>query len=271
MNVQDYIESGSIESCMLQLASEREQRELDRLCAEYPEIQAARDAFEASLERAALEGAVAPPAFIRDAALSVIHDTAQPAKKSTDRLIRDDGQATVRRFNWTKLAIAASLLLLAGSTALNVYLYNQFKTSQELYSSLLARQQEMANSNKAIQVRLSLAEKEMEMMKDPNMLLVKMGDVNNTNSMGTVYWDARSKNVYLLVNHLPKPQAGQQYQLWAMVDGKPVDAGMVEMDSNKALLPMKNIPKAEAFAITLEKAGGSPTPTLTAMYVMGKV
>jgi anti-sigma-K factor RskA len=37
------------------------------------------------------------------------------------------------------------------------------------------------------------------------------------------------------------------------------------------LIPMKNIPKAEAFAITLEKAGGSPTPTLTAMYVMGKV
>jgi len=34
---------------------------------------------------------------------------------------------------------------------------------------------------------------------------------------------------------------------------------------------MKNIPKAQAFAITLEKKGGSVTPTLSAMYVMGKV
>ena len=70
---------------------------------------------------------------------------------------------------------------------------------------------------------------------------------------------------------MPQPQAGQQYQLWAIVDGKPVDAGMVEIDPGKALHRMKNIPKAEAFAITLEKAGGSPTPTLTAMFVMGKV
>ena len=28
--------------------------------------------------------------------------------------------------------------------------------------------------------------------------------------------------------------------------------------------------KADAFAITLEKAGGSPTPTKNEMYVLGK-
>ena len=34
---------------------------------------------------------------------------------------------------------------------------------------------------------------------------------------------------------------------------------------------MKNIPAASMFAITLEKSGGSETPTLSEMYVAGKV
>ena len=43
-----------------------------------------------------------------------------------------------------------------------------------------------------------------------------------------------------------------QYQLWAIADGKPVNAGMYteEKDSKVAL---SKIPKAQAFAITLEK------------------
>jgi anti-sigma-K factor RskA len=34
---------------------------------------------------------------------------------------------------------------------------------------------------------------------------------------------------------------------------------------------MKSFGSAQAFAITLEKAGGSPTPTMDEMYVMAKV
>ncbi len=61
-----------------------------------------------------------------------------------------------------------------------------------------------------------------------------------------------------------------QYQLWAIADGKPVNAGMYteEKDSKIALA---NIPKAQAFAITLEKKGGSPVPTMENMYVMGEI
>jgi anti-sigma-K factor RskA len=53
------------------------------------------------------------------------------------------------------------------------------------------------------------------------------------------------------------------------VNGKPEDAGL--MSNCDGVCKMKNIPKAEAFAITLEKKGGSPTPNLASMFVMGKV
>jgi anti-sigma-K factor RskA len=112
------------------------------------------------------------------------------------------------------------------------------------------------------------------MMKDPSMAIVKMSAVATSpahTSMATVYWNTESKDVYLLVNKLPKPVSDKQYQLWAIVDGKPVDAGTFEMPEGVSFVKLKTIPKADAFAITLEKKGGSATPDMEAMYVMGKV
>jgi anti-sigma-K factor RskA len=88
--------------------------------------------------------------------------------------------------------------------------------------------------------------------------------------MATLFWDTKTKDVYIMPNKLPKVEDDKQYQLWALVDGKPVDAGVLDPRCG-SVCKMKNIPAAQAFAITLEKAGGSPTPTLSAMYVMGKV
>jgi anti-sigma-K factor RskA len=70
-------------------------------------------------------------------------------------------------------------------------------------------------------------------------------------------------------NKMPQAASGKQFQLWAIVDNKPVDAGVI--DACTGLCKMKNIPRASAFAITLEKKGGSATPSLDQMYVLGKV
>lgn len=267
MNVQEYIESGSIESCVLGLADAGEQQELERMCATYPEVLAAREAFEASLEASAMAGAVTPPPALRESIFSALKNepgtTTAPAPVITLEKKPSSG--------WKKYLAAASLILLAGSAALNIYLYNRYQRSALLYKDLLAQQQQLAENSNSIQTRLNQLENDLGRIRNPNVQPIKMTAVNNSNSLTTVYWNPASAEVYLLVNQLPKPAAGKQYQLWAIVDGKPVDAGMIDLEPKEGLVKMKNIPKAEAFAITLEQAGGSPSPTLTAMYVLGKV
>jgi len=61
VNVQEYISSGIVESYVLGLASQEEQREFEQNCAQYPEILEARIAFETSLEQQAMNNAVIPP------------------------------------------------------------------------------------------------------------------------------------------------------------------------------------------------------------------
>lgn len=78
----------------------------------------------------------------------------------------------------------------------------------------------------------------------------------------------------LNVENLPMPPSGKQYQLWALKDGKPIDAGVFDMipgtEGDMHMMPV-TIADADAFAVTLEKKGGSPSPTLTQLYAMGKI
>jgi anti-sigma-K factor RskA len=66
-----------------------------------------------------------------------------------------------------------------------------------------------------------------------------------------------------MVNNLPQPASDKQYQLWALLNGQPIDLGMIEVKQERLLYRMKNVQNAQAFAITLEPKGGSPAPTST--------
>jgi anti-sigma-K factor RskA len=72
---------------------------------------------------------------------------------------------------------------------------------------------------------------------------------------------------------LPQAPADKQYQLWAIVDGVPQDAGVItKNDKTIRIQKMKSFGniKVNAFAITLEKEGGNPTPK-GQMYVLGNL
>lgn len=291
MNIQEYISSGIIESCVLGLADPEERKEFERLVDQYPELREAKNAFEIALENNLQFGTITPPAHIKSKIFSEIemesHDTSPSfsgggshippviggaAERSDGGRQRSSGM--VIRKDFTRFLAAAAVILLLMSTALNFYFFYRYKEYNDKYQSLIASQTELASHNQILQTRLLEYEKTMDMMKDPAMYIVKMPAAASSPDPGsatTVYWDTRTKDVYLAINRLPNPEANQQYQLWAIVDGKPVDAGVFEMKEGAGMTKMKNIPKAEAFAITLEKKGGSPTPTMDKMYVMGKV
>jgi anti-sigma-K factor RskA len=89
---------------------------------------------------------------------------------------------------------------------------------------------------------------------------LKSGD---NSAYAIVYWDtvSASKDVYLMINNLPQPASDKQYQLWALLNGQPIDLGMIEVKQQRLLYRMKNVQNAQAFAITLEPKGGSDQPT----------
>ncbi len=253
MNIQAYISSGIIESYVLGLASPEERTEFEQNCALYPELVEARTAFELALEQQALSAATPAPAFIKE---NVLQEISKGTKIIPLQPVYGRGSRI-----W-KYAAAAAILLLAGSLTWNISQLNQNKT--------LAANLEKANDNIT-----GLVAEIGKLQQNPNIKMASLkGMEASPQSYATVYWDTASHDVYLLANNLPAPPSDKQYQLWALLDGQPVDLGMMDYDvrQKKLLVRMKNVGNAQAFAITLErmdrpdlsKPGGK-------MYVMGKL
>lgn len=249
-----------MESYVLGLATEAERTEFEQACTAHPELAAHRDAFERSLENQLLADAVAPPAFLR---VRVMEAAQPPATEAGEQ--KEVHQAPVRRMNaWAWLAAAC----FAGLLAVGYWAFSTNKKYEDAVAQHAATEQQL----RADYAELARMREDADVMRNPNVKMTALrGTPNSPQALSTVFWDSTTKDVYLFVNNLPQAPTQKQYQLWALLDGKPIDLGMLVPKEQRLLVKMKNVQNAQAFAITLEPAGGSASPTLEAMYVSGNL
>lgn len=276
MGASSYISSGLIEAYVSGLASSSEREELERAMAQYPEVAAEYNHCQLDMEQYIGLQSVPPPATIKQSLFAQL-DTEETARANgtyvdEDAVAEEPVHRVLVSSAWRWIAAAASIFL-AGSVLLN---YNQFISNKDLkgqIAEMAASNTSMAAETNVFRTRMEQAEQNLHLVQDPSMKTVKMpGTKAFPNSLATVYWNQSSKEVFVMVNNLPEPAADKQYQLWAIVDGKPVDMGVFETGAAAAIMQkMKSVDNADMFAVTLEKKGGNPEPTLDQMYVAGKI
>lgn len=267
MDIREYIQSGMIEQYVLGLATPVEVAELEQLRDQYPELREALLNFELSFEEHVRANAIQPSASLKASIEKELfgnnYNTASGMEKSFAAATREKVTPVYNIGLWKYLA-AACIVLLIVSTALNFYFYSGFKNTQQQYQALLAERNTLQANNASYKQSLDL-------FGDSSMRRIDLNAIpGKENNFATVLWSKKSNEVYLYSNNLQQTPAGKQYQLWAIVNGKPVSAGVVTNCLGVCKMTAK-FDHAEAFAITLEKEGGSETPTLSEMYVLGKV
>lgn len=248
---------------VLGLAGQKEREEFEELCARYPELVAARNAYEEKLEGFYMQHAstIVLPVGLRRSLMEAIETNSHNQTKPTNVITMENANRPVRRTNW--LAVASVILLIAVA-----YFAWQSHSQNEELKKANAELRTRADSTDAI---LNQILAEQKVFKDSNVTVVSMeGTKIAPRSSANVYWDSASSSVYLVVKNMPKLPNDQQYQLWALIDGKPKDLGVFDSEQEKLILKMNNTQKAEAFAITIEKRGGNPSPTLEKMQSLGK-
>lgn len=286
MDVQRYISSGIIESYVVGLVSEREAREVENAIAEYPEIRAAVEACRQDMELYVELSAIKPPKAIRNRILDAIENETQPegelllpeelrrpdtAEEENGKPFKMPGLNINSAQTWLYVAALAFLLLIV-SVAFNFYYAGQYKTYLQQTTELTASQEALTQQTKAYQARQQALEQELKLLKDPRLKWTRLsGTGKHTGQLAAIGWNIQSKEVYLLALSLPEPAADQQYQLWAVVNGKPIDAGVFEMGQQQhSLQKMKEVAAAQVFIITLEKKGGNTTPALDQVFLAAK-
>ncbi|WP_438940009.1 anti-sigma factor [Chitinophaga hostae] len=280
MDPQHFISSGIIELYMAGIATDEEVGELETAMAQYPAVAAQVEAYRRSMETYVTMQGIDPQPDIKASLFSQINNepNLQEGVPVPDEDLQQPKVVSMQETkspSWKWIAAAAAVLLV-GSLILNYVFFNRYKEFREYkdkYQSLLVSQNSILSKSNLYKTRLEQMQESMEIIQDPKVLKVPMpGTKAFPEALATVFWNPSSQQVYLKVNKLPEPTADKQYQLWAIVDGKPVDMGVFEMGDTASLLQkMKVTGKAQMFAITLEKKGGALAPTMEQMYVAGKI
>ncbi|MEO8433134.1 MAG: anti-sigma factor [Acidobacteriota bacterium] len=138
----------------------------------------------------------------------------------------------------------------------------------------LRREREDLRSRTAdLSGRLSSAEQDLArrelrarvMESDDVRLLFLGGKAPQPEARGKVFWSQKARRGVLVAGNLSALPAGKQYELWVFAKGKPVPAGVFDVDiSGRAIFESPNLSKiaaAENFAVTVEPQGGVPAPT----------
>ncbi|MBW8362154.1 MAG: anti-sigma factor [Kaistella sp.] len=261
MDIKTYISSGVIEAYTMGILSVEESSILECVMKNNVEVRNAVFDAQQTLEHLAMGQAVEPPPHLKAEILKKIEfgNATSNFKAETPIIPISQNQTPVSDKTyfptWMKVASAAAILVVGWLG------YELNSKNQQI--------EHFAKNNTELTGKISSLEEINSVLKNSRKIPLK-GVEKHPDLLAEVYWDDSNK-VYLDIKNLPEAPEGKQYQLWAIVNGKPVDMGMYETESDSTIQAMKSVANAQAFAITLEKKGGNPTPTMEEMYVMGEI
>ena len=163
-----------------------------------------------------------------------------------------EAKAPVFSISKLKLIAAAAAILFAISALFNIFFYKKFNDLNNL-----------AEANKAEIARIRYEEEEekfeLSIVHSKYSLPLKLnGSELSPSADAKIYWLTNTGEIFIDSRNLPATPSNKQYQLWAIVNGKAVDAGLIQPQNGPILKlqKMKTFGKAQAFAITLEDIGG---------------
>lgn len=263
MNIKAYIESGLLEQYVLRMTSVIEDQEVERYAKQYPAVKKEIGNIEAALFKYAGAFAITPPLGLKERILNNLDDA--PIASGADNRPKPNAKSS----NWEILALIATVLL----SLLTYNYYSKSNTLKQENQELDSKYQELKRECERKTELQNNKNKQIAMLRDANSKPIRMkGTPLSPNSEAVVYWNAESKSAFLDIASLPAPTADKQYQLWAIVDGAPVDMGVFDLPTEAdTFLEVQFIEKPQAFAVTLEPRGGVVSPTMEQMYVIGNV
>lgn len=271
-DIKQFIESGILELYVLGDVSTAERREVEAMIQKHPAVRAEVEEIERALESYAMDNAIEPSEKQRAKVLnSLVVNLADDRIFTKKETVTEPTVISMRppaTNNFYKYAFAASIALLVASLVVIDSLNSKL---QEKTQQLIA-----ANvQNQHIAKTVNYMNDQLGVFRDTSFKILHLkGTKNLPDGNMVVAWSSTKKKVMIDLKSLNMPvnDQGHQYQLWALVSGKPVDLGVFDKFENDtlAMKEMKSVTLAQAFAVTREPRGGSVNPTMSEMMLIGQ-
>jgi anti-sigma-K factor RskA len=129
----------------------------------------------------------------------------------------------------------------------------------------------------SLQQQLARAQQEVALLQAPGLRVASLprAETGPASAQASFLSAPQANSGLLTVSGLTPLSADQTYQFWLLKDGQPMPAGTFNVDAagNGKLIVQANEPIGafQQAGITVEPAGGSAAPTLTALVSIGSI
>lgn len=249
MNKQNILESGLLELYIMGELDGSERRIIEQALRDFPDLQSEVNQIERALFFYADSHALPTSPSLKENILSQV----RKEPKKVIETAQKPSPAPKSSYLWP--------FVIAGMTALGLLLYSV--VNQKKYDDLEADYNRdkivcdsLNNSNLEKQVLLA------NLGSPDNKVLQVQATEKFPNTKLIIHHNPESKTNYLQLDDLPALAADQSYQLWSLRDGEdPMPLNVFQGDDN--IFEVSFIDNTSAYAITIEKGGGSQSPDLS--------
>ncbi len=266
MNKHEVISSGLLESYVLGTTSVEENELVHDLCIKHPSLTNEIELIEIALINYSSQDVAPINKEIKNKISDKIFSGTNTEAKIIPLTINDK---SIRVY---KLSIAASIVFVITSI---IYVFSIQTKVNKLHGELSKTMAATTNLEQQLssqQTALIVATSKLQILSDPKIKTVGLKGMNSLASISAlIHWNTESDAVYFNASKLPATATDKQYQLWAIVDGKPVDIGVIDLLNDSTFQKMRSVKGAQSFAVTIEKTGGSNSPTMDTMCLLGNV
>lgn len=245
--LQIFMESGLLDSYVLGTTTPNENLEIESYIAEFPEVSVEYERLQDNLEILAKAHTVEAPKYILDAIIEeitndtpVIQMPASPKRKLTP---------------WYSIAASIAALVFAGTASM---LYDQNmslnRENQVVVDEIFDLRSDIEdNNNKLENVMLQF----MKLNNPETEKYVLRGNSRAKNLKTVAYINAVDKTSMIDVVSLPKLPENQTYQIWAELQDRMVNLGILDESERHKLRNIPYMENALGLSITIEPKSGS--------------
>jgi anti-sigma-K factor RskA len=269
MTTKEYISSGVLELYVMGGLTEQEMRKVECMALVHDDISEELKRIELAYEKLALETQVEPSESLKADIWASIEAGGNNQNEEIPVVKLDNDSQAPKRFNWAR---AASIVAIVG---LGVALWSNVDRNNKMASDIESqeiRQDDLNARLNASEEKLDLLSRDMAVVCDYRYLGIRLkGTENAPDASVQVFWNTQSSEVYLAVQEMAELEKNKVYQLWVLDEGQPIDVGTFTPTKGNRLVKMKDVVKGQTFAVTIQQVGGSESPALETLQVIGDV
>ena len=249
MDRQKILESGLLELYVMGSLDASEKLVVEQALERFPDLKSEVIQIEKALFFYANAHAIIPQPSLKENILSKVRKQA----KSSQEIIPNGKSVSGNSYLWP--------FILSGLCALGMLLYVVF--TQTKYEDLEATYER----DKIVCDSISNSNAEKQLLLDglaspDNQILQVQPTEKFPSTKLIIHHNSISQTNYLQLDDLPPLAADQSYQLWSLRDGEdPMPLNIFQGDDN--IFKVSFIENTSAYAITIEKRGGSQIPDLS--------